>query len=366
MGALTQVLPGTTLTASILAAATSITGTNISATGLSWVDGNDIKITGAENIECAGAAINNSETLDGTLATASGNVMSGFGPSTSAYLAGAVLANVDGTPLVENTDYVMDYEGGRIRWINSPGSQGAADKTYAICHQYARADNTKIRLGKFLPTIEAEARLVHRFPDGRILTVQLHRASITPDTVSLGFDDADWIGTDMVLEALASNDPQHVNEPFGCITIEHKSDGTNSAGYDPDSYSVGVFELYLTMNDASVAAARGLPTTEIDVGNVSVGSLDADNTYLKHFRGTPKVTDKVVLTQKEMSITATIENLNTVNLALLFDGEHVADNSGAAFQDAATLMTVPSLVTLASANNDSTWYSLGAFNVNPA
>lgn len=365
MGATTQFRNGSTLTTAILAAATSISVANAGATGLNWSQGDSVRIIGIQDIVNGAqpaplvSDLVDAAPQDGIL---TGNSIAGFDAPGAANAAGigSVAANLTTAALVENTDYVIDYEGGKYRFINPALTAG---QNFALLYQYRRFDNTKVLLGESLPTIEARVRLVHQFPDQRELTVVFHRASVSMDSASLEFQDDDWIGTELTLDALQTLNPQDIGK-FGYYEIQHKEDGNNSEGYDPDSYSVGTFQMYLTILSPTVAAKRGLPLTEIDVGNVSVGSVNAENTYLKHYRGIPRTTDKVVLTQKELNCSATLENLNTVNIALLFDGVQVQDQTGATWQDAGLLATIPN--DLATAEGIARWYNIPAINLNPA
>lgn len=356
MGALVSVRKASALAVAIAAAATSITVTEAGASGLNYTQGDDVRLMGLASANAVVQTIVNMNDNDNNAAVV-GETVSGLSAASSGLLAGAVVMNVESdNDLVENTDFVIDYERGGIRFIDT--ADVVPGDTYGVQAQYRRYSSRKVNLGKSLPTLECSVRLVHTYPDGRKMTITLWRVSVSPENPSLAFDDGDWIGTELNLEVL-DDGVNHPEAPFGEIDIQNAADGTPLEGYDPDTYSVGSFDLFLTPVSATAAAARGISTTEIDVGNVKVGSVEGNNTYLKHFRGIPKKKDKVVLTQKELNVKATIENLNTVNLAFLFDGQVVEDDNTAQWQDFAILVTVP-------ADFDGKWIPLRKLQINPA
>jgi hypothetical protein len=357
---------GSTLATAMAASATSIAVTNAGVTGLDYTVGDNLRLFAKQALAVAtpvAPIINNIDdaNADGALALGVISGIDTWSAAAAAALAGSVIANTTKAALVENTDFVIDYSNGGFRFINPALTPGA---TYAIQFQYQQADTTAVNLGKFLPTLEFGVRLEHKYPDGRLLILECPRAAVTPDNPQLQFQENDWIGTDLNIEVLSSNEPADVNAPFGKFWVEHKASGQNSVGYDPDSYSVGSFYLYLTPIDEATAAYHGLPATRIDVGNVKVGSIDQQNEFLRHYRGTPRVKDKVVLIQKEMNLVATIENLNTTNLALLFDGEVIENATNAGFGDDMRLMTVPA--DIATNAGQTRWMPLGKIAINPA
>lgn len=366
MGAQTIVRKGTRLAAALAAAGTSITVTNAGSTGLNYVAGDSVRIIGNEDLPFGtppSPVVVNLVDAD-TNATVVSNFIDGFdAPGASeAVAAGAVILNMTDAALVENTDYVMDYEKGMIRLIN--GALVAGD-TYGVQTQAQRAAKTIIKLGKFKPQMEMSLRLVHRFNDGRELRYIAPRVAIAPENPQLNFDDSDWIGADLLIEVLATDDPQYEDEPFGRFEIEHnKTTGQEDLGLNPASYSVGSFRLYVTPLDALTAAQHGFTQSEIDIGNVRVGTVEANNEFLRHYRDIPRVKDKVIKIQSEMNITATIENLNSHNFALMFEGERVVDNSTATYGDVAALVTVPA--DIATAAGQARWIPLGARALNPA
>ena len=364
MGANVSVRPGSSLTLATQIGDTQITVLNAGVGGLNYSQGDSVRILGLQNASCQQQVAPVDETLNdaNTDATVNGNTVLELSATTSAALAGSVVSNLTAAALVENTDFVVDYVGGNIRFLS--GGSASEGETYAFGFNYRRASGTEIRLGQFLPIMEFSLRLEHSFPDGRTLKLECPRAAITPDNPSLNFDDADWIGTDMNIEVLASSDPQYANKPFGTLRIDNSTaSGQELTGYNPDTYSVGSFKLYITPIDAGAAQRHGFGTGEIDVGNVRVGSIEAVNEYLRHYAGTPRVKDKVVLLQKELNVIATIENLNSQNLALIFDGERAEDAGTATYAPQMALVTVPDLT---DADVESQWISVPFILLDPA
>lgn len=340
MGANTSVHPGSRLEAVLTAGATQITVTEAGAGGLDYAQGEDVRIfNNTDILNVVDFELND----DDNNAAVSGETVTGLSaaPAGGAALASYAL-NVD-KALTENTDYIVDYTGGQVRFLDS-GNIAAGD-ILAFSGNYRRADKTRINLGAEIVDMEVSVRLVHKYAQGgRYMNVFIPRAIMQPENPGLNFDEGDWIGLEMIFDVLESEDPQYSASPFGWIDIDHSSE-TGQEEEGAKSYSVGTFDLYITPLSAVSAAARGFSTTEFKVGCVRVGGFEAEYEKLEHYCGTPRKKDAVVNLQQDMTITATVDNVTSKNLAMMFQGVRVEDTGSATYAPFVTLVTVPDIST---------------------
>lgn len=350
------VAPGTKLAASVAAGASTLVVENNSSTGLNLANTEDLKLFDISTLPTFLASDEEAAT--------SVTVQSNTPPSTSqitlsaslanSFPVGAIVLNNETvTHLVENTDYLLDHENGRIRFLS--GGSAVASNYYAINGEYKVGSATHVKLGEELPNMEFSVRLVHKSPKGRTIEYFAPRATVSPDNASLPFDPADWMGTEVRIQILASSDPAYEKMPFGEVKLGHIN-GVEP-GNTPSSYTVGVFSLYLTPLDATIAADRGFTTSEFSMGNVRVGSIEAPQEFLDHFIGVPQVKDDYIRLKKEINITATIENMTSRNMALILDGR-IEEGPDAGYVEFATLIQAPADLTVP------TWVSIGKRDIN--
>lgn len=352
------VAPGTKLAASVAAGASTLVVENNSATGLNLAGSEDLKLFDISTLPIF-------STTDEESAT-SVTVQSNTPPSTSqitlsanlanSFPVGAIVLNDEAvTHLVENTDYLLDHENGKIRFLS--GGSAVASNYYAINGEYKVASATSVKLGEELPNLEFAVRLVHKSPKGRTIEYIAPRATVAADNASLSFDPADWMGTEIKIQILASSDPAYATMPFGEIKLGHIN-GVEP-GNTPSSYTVGVFSLYLTPLDATIAAAKGFSMSEFSIGNVKVGAIEAPQEFLDHFVGVPQVKDDYIRLKKEINIMATIENMTSRNIALIMDGR-VEEGPDAGYVEFAALVQAPADLTVP------TWVNIGKRDLNYA
>lgn len=115
------------------------------------------------------------------------------------------------TTYVENTDYVVDYQDGRIRRIGSAITDG--QQVY-VTYSYATFDAKRFPMGKLrsLPEL-TNVELKHVYPDGSYMLIHYHKANITGN-VELTFSKEDWIGLPITISPLS--DPTNADAgPLG-------------------------------------------------------------------------------------------------------------------------------------------------------
>lgn len=349
MGSTLSVRPASLLASPLALSATSITVTNATTNGLDYAQGDSVRLFNNANPAGVIDFIMNDANTD---ATVSGGVtVSSLSAASSAIAVGSIAINqAPAKALVENTDYVIDYLGARIRFLGTADTPAGA--TFGVAGNFAASSKTRIGLGASLPTLEVSVRLEHPYPDGRKLVMVFPKVALTAENPSMEFQSDDWVGVDISLEILSSDDPAYADYPFGYFDIENTAAGTVVTG--AETYTVGSFEMYIT--PIAGYAARGLTQSEINVGCVRVGNLEGQSEYLKHYIGVPKRKDKTVLLQKELTLTATLDDQNAYNLAMIFDGTLFLNPDNAALAPFARIATVPANV--ATAEGQATWVPL--------
>lgn len=353
MGSTLSVRPGSALAQALASSATSITVNNAGTGGLDYAQGETVRIFNNAN---PASVIDFQMNDANTDATVVGGAIDGLSAAASDAASGSLVANLEATKaLVENTDFVIDYTAGAVRFLGTAATPASA--TLAVAGNFRSSSKTRIGLGKALPTLEVSVRLVHTYPDKRVLSLILPKVALTAENPSLEFAADDWIGVDLSLEVLATEDAQYADYPFGYFEIDNTAQGTPVIG--TDTYTVGSFELFITPLTSAGAAARGFTQAEINVGCVRVGTLEGTSEYLKHYCGTPKRKDKVVLLQKEMTLTATLDDINVYNIAMVFDGSLFLNPSGGAVAPFMSLVTVPA--NIATPEGQATWVPMSPY-----
>lgn len=349
MGATLSVRPASRLTQAVASGATSITVSNAGANGLAYSQGETVRLF--NNSDPANVIDFNMDDANNDATVTGGVTVNALSAASSDIANGSFALNMEASKaLVENTDFIIDYTGGRIRFLGTGDTPAGA--TFGIAGNYASSSKTRVGLGSSLPTMEVSVRLEHTYPDKRKLTLILPKVALTAEAPTIEFQSDDWIGVDLSLEVLATDDPAYADYPFGYIDTDNSPAGTVVT--NTDSYSTGSFEMFIT--PIAGYAARGFDQTEINVGCVRVGNLEGSSEFLKHYCGTPRVKDKTILLQKELTLTATLDNISAINLALVFDGTLLLNPSGAALAPFVALATVPANV--ATAEGQATWVPL--------
>lgn len=352
MGANTAVRPASTLAANLSASGTAITVVEAGSGGLAYAQGEDVRIYN----EASGVDfVMNDNDNDASVV---GETISPLSAATAAAAIGSYAINQD-QALTENADYIMDYTGGQIRFL-AGGAANTGD-VYAVVADRRRAANTRVNLGAFLPEMEMRVRLVHRFPDGRVLTLRVPRAKITPENPNLEFSGDDWIGLEMQIAVLASEDPQDARAPLGYYEMDYSAQ-TLQPVTGSDSLTIGTFQVYVTPLSSVAAAARGFTTEEFSLGCIRVGNVEVQNEIIRHYCGTPRVKDKELKIQTDMTINATVDHVTSKNLALLFEGELQEDPSTATYAEFVALVTVPDLST---PEGEAEWVKLPYILIDP-
>ncbi len=134
-------------------------------------------------------------------------------------VTGAILATYkpswDGT---ENTDFSVDYSGGRIRRISGGVDHEVIrdNQNLLIDYMYQTGDEKRIYPMKS-DVVEGSARIVFEPEVGNPMQWTIHKCNIRPEG-SLDFNAEDWMTADFVLEILAdiTDNPGH---PYGHIGI---------------------------------------------------------------------------------------------------------------------------------------------------
>ena len=353
--------PGTRLAGAYTAGGLTLVVENNSANGLRLTAGESFQISSNANQpvfleEAYAGDVGDTYQTNSPPATSSLSIGTALAAS---FPVGAILLNTAASEvLVENDDYVWDYERGALRFLPS-GARVQPSRFYAINGQYRYGQYTHVKLGESLPLLEFSMRLVHKTPKGRTIEYFAPRASVKADNASLAFEATDWNTSELKIEVLQSFDTQYATMPFGEIKVQHDPNTGLEPGNTPDSYTAGVFELFLTPLDATVAALKGYSMSEFSIGNVTVGSIDAPQEYLDHFAGIPQKKDASILLKKEVTINATIDNLTSKNLSLLFDGR-IQEGSASTWVEFTTLVQAPANLA------DPLWISAGRGTVNHA
>jgi hypothetical protein len=268
------------------------------------------------------------------------------------FTAGAVVENLrhtarlreaEGLTAADDEDYAADMYGGAVRFLKTGntslgGYQVNTGMTINSWFGYQTASSKRINLGRFIPILEFTVELEHRFPDGRYFKFRGHRCAVTPDNPSFDFSPTDWIGAELQIDVLQSFDIANEANPYGYIEIDNDPISLQPVSTIPETYSAGVYNLYLTPNVASRALTQGLPTTRFSIGNVRTGNLSAPQEFLEHYVGIPQIQDAKIRLKYQMNLTTTIESLTAENMALLFNGSIEDIDKGVA--PAYSLLTV--------------------------
>jgi hypothetical protein len=307
----------------------------------------------------------------------SGNVAFTATASTNyAFLTGTVVENLDANSLLRNVstgsvndDLFTSHERGSVNFLNVGnttvgGFQVNSGMTISAFYEYRSASKKRVNLGKYNPLLEWQVELEHRYPDGRYMLFNFHKVAVTPENTELAFEPRDWLGSDLTMDVLESSAPEHVDNPTGWVDIDNDPVTLQPVTDRTDSYSAGVYRLYMTPLNVSRALARGLPVERYDVGNVRTGNTGSPQEYLEHFAGLPQKKDKKILIQQEFVLTTTIEELSATNIALLFAGNIV--DLGAGWLPANKLITVSQPPTTPNYTLAQVAHPLGAIMINAA
>lgn len=305
------------------------------------------------------SVVNGSNPLDGTGVYVQGASDYEFehdnagAPSAFAFDGGAVVENLNFTALLRDSngttaddeEYALDVYRGDVRFLKTGATTLGGRQLYDgmkvnSLFGYKTASSKRVNLGRFIPILEFAVDLQHRFPDGRYFKFHGHRCAVTPENPQLEFQPTDWIGAELQIDVLQSSNVAHQADPYGNITIDNDPITLQPVSTVPETYSAGVYELYLTPTNATRAIAQGLPTTRFSIGNVRTGSINAPQEFLEHYVGIPQTQDAKIRLKFQMQITTTIESLTADNIALLFNG--AVEDMSLGVAPAFTLLTVAS------------------------
>jgi hypothetical protein len=134
------------------------------------------------------------------------------GQGTESPISDVVVNGVGGTPTyVENTDYKVDYAGGRVAALTP-----LASTSVEIDYKYTTQDAKKISIGKGRIDKTYAVRAVHTFPDKETWTIIIYKANIISS-----FDAAFQLEPHMSFpfEISGLQDDTHSNEEFGYFEI---------------------------------------------------------------------------------------------------------------------------------------------------
>jgi hypothetical protein len=237
----------------------------------------------------------------------------------------ALLRDAEGANGADPEEYAVDIYRGDVRFLKIGATTAGGRQLYTgmkvnSLFGYKTSSAKRVNLGRFIPILEFTVELEHRFPDGRYFKFRGHRCAVTPENPSFDFQPTDWIGAELQIDVLQSFDIAHEANPYGYIEIDNDPITLQPVATVPETYSAGVYNLYLTPNSTSRAITQGLPSTRFSIGNVRTGNLSAPQEFLEHYVGIPQIQDAKIRLKYQMNLTTTIESLTAENMALLFNG----------------------------------------------
>lgn len=222
-------------------------------------------------------------------------------------------------------DVFLAADRGSVSFINvgettAGGYQVNSGMTISAFFDYRTASAKQINLGERLPNLEFIAELEHQYQDGRWFKAVFHKVAITPDEVNFEFQPTDWVGVELQMDCLRSTNPAHAANPTGFIRIDNDPITLQPVQDTTDDYTAGVFNLYLTPSNPTRALQYGIPSQRFSIGNVTTGGLNSPQEWLEHLVGIPQDLDKKIQIRRQFNVTATIDEINARNCALLFGG----------------------------------------------